>query len=142
MAEREWRVPAAQVAVKWAAALAVAVLAAVSADDRQFLLLAGAAALGLAAVALRDVLAPVRVAADAAAVTVVAGYAGRRRIPWDEVAAVRVDERRRLLLHTRLLEIETADDLHLFSRFDLGAEVDDVAAALGELRHGSSAGVG
>lgn len=142
MAEREWRVPAAQVAVKWAAALAVAVLAALSADDRQFLLLAGAAALGLAAVALRDVLAPVRVAADAAAVTVVAGYAGRRRIPWDEVAAVRVDERRRLLLHTRLLEIETADDLHLFSRFDLGAEVDDVAAALGELRHGSSAGVG
>ncbi|OLT19342.1 hypothetical protein BJF79_47905 [Actinomadura sp. CNU-125] len=50
-----------------------------------------------------------------------AGYAGRRRIPWDEVAAVRVDERRRLLLHTRLLEIETSDDLHLFSRFDLGA---------------------
>ncbi|MFV2173285.1 PH domain-containing protein [Actinomadura sp. LOL_016] len=142
MAEREWRVPAAQVAVKWAAAAAVAVLAALSADDRQFLLLAGAAALGLAAVALRDVLAPVRVAADAAAVTVVAGYAGRRRIPWDEVAAVRVDERRRLLLHTRLLEIETADDLHLFSRFDLGTEVDDVAAALGELRHGSSAGVG
>ncbi|QFG20455.1 PH domain-containing protein [Actinomadura sp. WMMB 499] len=142
MAEREWRVPFAQVAAKWAATAAAAVLAAASAGDRQFLLLAGAAAIGLAALALRDVLAPVRVAADTGAVTVVAGYAGRRRIPWDEVAAVRVDERRRLLLHTRLLEIETADDLHLFSRFDLGAEVDDVAAALGELRHGSSAGVG
>ncbi|MBE1537290.1 PH domain-containing protein [Actinomadura algeriensis] len=142
MAEREWRVPVAQVVVKWAAALAAAALAAVSADDPQFVLLAGAAALGLAALALRDVLAPVRVAADAEAVTVVAGYAGRRRIPWGEVAAVRVDERRRLLLHTRLLEIETADDLHLFSRFDLGAEVDDVAAVLGELRYGSSAGVG
>ncbi|WP_262403084.1 hypothetical protein [Actinomadura sp. CNU-125] len=63
MAEREWRVPPAQVAVKWAAALAVAALAALSAGDRQFLLLAGAAALGLAALALRDVLAPVRVAA-------------------------------------------------------------------------------
>ncbi|MEV5827346.1 PH domain-containing protein [Spirillospora sp. NPDC052242] len=142
MAEREWRVPVAQVAAKGAAAVAVAALAAVSAGDRQFLLLAAAAAAGLAALALRDVLASVRLAADAAGVTVVTGYAGRRRIPWGEVAAVRVDERRRLLLHTRLLEIETADDLHLFSRFDLGAEVDDVAAALGELRQGSSSGVG
>ncbi|WP_285496433.1 PH domain-containing protein [Actinomadura sp. NBRC 104425] len=131
---RSWRVPPVHVAVKAAAAAVVATLAAVSSDDRQFLLLAGVAAVGLAALALRDVLAPVRVAADAEGVTVVRGYAGRRRLAWPEVAAVRVDERRRLLMHTRLLEIETADDLFLFSFFDLGADVHDVAAALERLR--------
>ncbi|MFD0684826.1 PH domain-containing protein [Actinomadura fibrosa] len=133
-AERRWRVPAKQVVAKCAAAVAVAVLAAASAGDVQRLLLAGVAAAGLGALALRDLLAPVRVAADRDGVTIVAGYAGHRRVPWEEVTAIRVDERRRLLLHTRLLEIETADDLHLFSAFDLGADVHDVADALYRLR--------
>ncbi|WP_227022987.1 PH domain-containing protein [Actinomadura rubrobrunea] len=133
-AQRRWRVPPAHAAVKAAAAAVLAAMAAVSAEDRQFLLLAGIAAVGLAALALRDVLAPVRVAADADGVTVVRGYAGRRRLAWSDVTAVRVDERRRLLTHTRLLEIETADDLFLFSFFDLGADVRDVAAELERLR--------
>jgi hypothetical protein len=89
---------------------------------------------GLAALTVRDVLAPVRVAADAGGVTVVSGYAGHVRLPWGDVTAVRVDERRRLLLHSRLLEIETGDDLHLFSAYDLGADVQDVAAELERLR--------
>jgi len=127
-------VPPAHVAVKAGGAAVVATLAALSADDRQFLLLAAVAAFGLAALALRDVLAPVRVAADAEGVTVVRGYAGRRRLAWPEVTAIRVDERRRLLMDTRLLEIESADDLFLFSFFDLGADVHDVADALERLR--------
>ncbi|GAA2149173.1 PH domain-containing protein [Actinomadura napierensis] len=131
---RRWRVPPKVVGVKCAAVVAVGALAALSGGDSQRLLLAGAAALGLAAVALRDLLAPVRVAADREGVTVVTGYAGHRRVPWDAVTAIRVDERRRLLLHTRMLEIETADDLHLFSAFDLGADVHDVADDLYHLR--------
>ncbi|TDD63628.1 PH domain-containing protein [Actinomadura rubrisoli] len=127
---QHWRVPAKQLVAKWAAAAAVGALAVLNSGDVQRLLLAGVAALGLAVLALRDVLAPVRVAADHEGVTLVTGYAGRLRVPWDEVTAIRVDERRRLLLHTRLLEIETADDLHLFSAFDLGADVHDVADAL------------
>ncbi|MFB4295429.1 PH domain-containing protein [Actinomadura sp. NTSP31] len=131
---RRWRVPPKVVAVKCAAAVAVGALAALSGGDSQRLLLAGAAALGLAVVALRDLVAPVRVAADREGVTIVTGYAGHRRLPWDAVTAIRVDERRRMLLHTRMLEIETADDLHLFSAFDLGTDVHDVADDLYHLR--------
>ncbi|WP_245681854.1 PH domain-containing protein [Actinomadura kijaniata] len=138
-----WRVPPQQVAVKWLACAAFVALAALSSGDPQRMLLAGAAAVGAGALALRDVLAPVRVAADAEGVTLVTGYATRRRVPWGEVTAVRVDERRRLLTTTRLLEIETggtADgteddhDVYLFSRFDLGVDVADAAAGLERLR--------
>ena len=132
--QRSWRVPAAQTIVKAGAAVGFALLAVLSLDDPPFVLLAGIATAGLAALALRDVLAPVRVSADTEGVTVVTGYAGRRRLPWPSVTAVRVDERRRLLLHTRLLEIETGDGLHLFSAFDLGEDVREAAAELQRLR--------
>ncbi|GAA2459387.1 hypothetical protein GCM10010191_94530 [Actinomadura vinacea] len=132
--ERRWRVPHGHVVLKAAATAAFALVALLSRDDRPFLLLTVVATVGLAALALRDVLAPVRLAADAEGVTVVAGYAARRRVPWPAVVAIRVDERRRLLLHTRLLEIETAGDLYLLSAYDLGEEVEDAAAELERLR--------
>ncbi|MGP4028294.1 PH domain-containing protein [Actinomadura sp. 3N407] len=132
--ERRWRVPPGHVAVKCAAATAVTALIVLYSHDPQFLFLAGAAAVGLNALTLRDLVAPVRLTADGEGITTVTGYAGRRRIPWDRVTAIRVDERRRLLLHTRMLEIETEDDLHLFSTFDLGADVHDVAEDLYRLR--------
>ncbi len=131
---RRWRVPPGHVAVKCAGAAAVTALIVLYSHDPQFLFLAVAAAVGLNALALRDLVAPVRLAADPAGVTVVTGYAGRRRVPWDEVSAIRVDERRRLLLHTRMLEIETTDDLHLLSAFDLGEDVHDVADELYRIR--------
>lgn len=132
--QRRWRVPPGHVAVKCAAAAAVTALIVLYSHDPQFLFLAAAAAIGLNALALRDLVAPVRLAAGGEGLTVVTGYAGHRRIAWDEVTAIRVDERRRLLLHTRMLEIETADDLHLLSAFDLGADVHDVADELYRLR--------
>ncbi|MFI0407352.1 PH domain-containing protein [Actinomadura sp. 3N508] len=132
--ERRWRVPHAQVAAKCAGAAVVTAFAVFYRHDPQFLFLAIAAAVGLNALALRDLLAPVRLAADGDGVTIVTGYASRRRVPWDAVTAMRVDERRRLLLQTRILEIETADDLHLLSAFDLGADVHDVADELYRLR--------
>ncbi|TMR41686.1 PH domain-containing protein [Actinomadura geliboluensis] len=131
---RRWRVPPGHVAVKCAAAAAVTALIVLYSHDPQFLFLAAAAAIGLNGLALRDLVAPVRLAADGDGLTVVTGYAGHRHIRWDEVTAIRVDERRRLLLHTRMLEIETADDLHLLSAFDLGSDVHDVADELYRLR--------
>jgi hypothetical protein len=133
-AQRRWRVPPAQTAVKAIAAVAFGALAVLSQDDRPFLLLVVVAAAGIAGLALRDVIAPVRVAADGEGVTVVTGYAGHRHLPWPTVREIRVDERRRLLLHTRLLEIETDDDLYLFSAFDLGDDAHDAAAELERLR--------
>ncbi|NDU77065.1 PH domain-containing protein [Actinomadura sp. DSM 109109] len=132
--ERRWRVPPGHVVLKCAAAAAVTALLVLYSHDPQFLILAGAAAAGLNALALRDLIAPVRLAADGDGLTVVTGYAGHRRLSWDEVAAIRVDERRRLLLHTRILEIETSGDLFLLSAFDLGSDVHDAADELYRLR--------
>jgi hypothetical protein len=96
--------------------------------------LAGAAA--LAAFAVRDVVAPVRLAADADGVTVVTGYANRRRIPWGSIERVRVDARSRLGRRLEFLEIDTGEALHLFNRTELSADPDDVAAELAHLRTG------
>jgi hypothetical protein len=80
------------------------------------------------------VLAPVRLSADTEGVTVVRGYAGHRRIPWPEVERVGVGEHRSLGLRAELLEIDTGESLHLFSRYDLGAPCAEVAEALAGLR--------
>jgi Bacterial PH domain len=77
-------------------------------------------AIGLAIYGLRDVLAPVRLAADAAGVTVVSRFASQRRLAWDEVERVRLDERSRYGGRQALLEIDAGESLHFFSRYDLG----------------------
>ena len=120
--------------MKLAGAVLLAVVAATSDGERARLLLVGVAALALAAWGLRDVLAPVRLAADEEGVTVVTGYAGRRRIPWAEVERVSVGEHRGLGLRTEILEIDTGETLHLFSRHDLGAPCEEVEQALTALR--------
>jgi hypothetical protein len=93
-------------------------------------------AAGLAGFALRDVIAPVRLAADGHGVTVVTGFAARRQIPWSKVERVRVDTRKRLGRRAELLEIDADDVLHLFSAAELSAPCDEVAAALSTLRTG------
>ncbi len=120
--------------MKLVGAVLLAMVAATSGAERGRLLLVGAAALVLAAWGLRDVLAPVRLAADEQGVTVVTGYARRRRIPWADVERVRVGEHRSLGLRTEILEIDTGETLHLFSRHDLGAPCQDVEQALTVLR--------
>ncbi|MCP2339462.1 PH domain-containing protein [Actinomadura rupiterrae] len=128
-----WRVPLPQTVLKFAATAVLAVSAPFYATDVQALLLIGVAVAGGAVFALRDVLAPVRLEADARGLTAVRGYARKVRIGWQDVVAIRVDERKRLLGKTVLLEIETADDLIMLSRFDLGADVRDVAETLAEM---------
>jgi hypothetical protein len=122
---------------KFAGALLLALVAVLSGAERERLLLAGVGALAFGVYGLRDVLAPVRLSADAEGVTVVRGFAGHRRIPWREVERVAVGEHRSHGLRTELLEIDAGESLHLFSRYDLGAPCEEVEEALAELRWSS-----
>ncbi|MXQ67947.1 PH domain-containing protein [Actinomadura rayongensis] len=131
--------PPAHTVLKFAGAVVVAAVA-LLARDAAGTLLAGVAAVGLAGLALRDVLAPERLSADAGGVTVVAGYAGRRDLAWPEITEIAVDERRRALVRSRLLEIRTEDDLYLLSAYDLGADVADVAEELDRRRAAAQPG--
>ncbi|HLL64791.1 MAG TPA: PH domain-containing protein [Micromonosporaceae bacterium] len=129
-----WRVSPALTLFKGIGALVFIGAAALFVTDAGRLLMAGFAAVLLVAFAVRDLVAPVRLAADADGITVVAGYAGRRRIPWSGVERVLVDERRRLGTRSQLLEVDTGESLHLFSTYELNAPVHDVADALNRLR--------
>jgi hypothetical protein len=133
-AARRWRVSPALPALKLAGAALLAVLGVAWGDDRLALWAAAAAAALLTTWAARDLLAPVRVAADTAGVSVVAGFVARRRLAWDQIESVRVDVRPRLGIRTETLEIDTGETLHLFSAYDLGAPPTEVAAALEALR--------
>jgi hypothetical protein len=133
----EWRVDRRMTALKAAGAVLFVVAGLVfGGGDVLGLALALLVAAGLAGFALRDVLAPVRLAADGHGVTVVTGFSTRRRIPWSEIERVRVDVRQRLGRRSALLEIDTGETLHLFSAAELSTDLDDVAATLVTLRTG------
>jgi hypothetical protein len=128
-----WRVPARVTAAKVAGAVLLALVAAYSAlvgHDRPGALVAGAAAVGVGLFALRDLIAPVRLAADPDGVTVVTSLARRLRLPWSQIEAVRVDARSRYGVRSEYLEIDVGETLYLFSAYDLGARPADVARAL------------
>ncbi|GIG89242.1 PH domain-containing protein [Plantactinospora endophytica] len=94
----------------------------------------------LAGWAVRDLVAPVRLAVDDDGITVIQGFAGRRHIPWSEIERISVDSRPRLGLTTETLEIDRGAGLHLFSRYDLGAAPRDVAEVLRGVRSGRPSG--
>ncbi|WP_157253350.1 PH domain-containing protein [Nonomuraea typhae] len=98
--------------------------------DTRGVILAVPATLLIGAMALRDVLVPVRLRADESGITVVHGYAGRRHVPWEQIRDVTVDVRTRFGRRTEMLEIDTGDHLHIFSPHELGASPTEVAAAL------------
>lgn len=129
-----WRAAPAPTLAKLAGAVLLGAVAATSGAERERLLLAAVGAVALAAYGLRDLLAPVRLAADADGVTVVSGYAGHRRIPWREVERVGVGAHRHLGLSTEMLEIDTGESLHLFSRHDLGVPCGEAERVLLALR--------
>jgi hypothetical protein len=134
---RQWRVMPAHPLVKAAGAVFFAVMAVFSGDP-ELALLAGVAAAGFLVLAARDVLAPVRLAADEGGVTVIRGFAGHRHIPWAEVQSIRLGERQRLGRTTRLVEIDTGERLHLLSSYDLGAPPEDVTDELRRFRLGTA----
>jgi PH (Pleckstrin Homology) domain-containing protein len=129
-AEYRWRVPRKVPGGKLVAAAVVLGLAALSASEPW--LWAGVAVVtaGLAGWALRDLVAPVRLAADPSGLTVVTGFAHRLRLAWSQVDRVRVDVRRR----SRLLEVDAGERLYLFSRYEVDADLDEVAERLESLR--------
>lgn len=132
----EWRVRPAKPVAEFVGAAVFAVAAVVFVGDPVRATVAVATALALAAFGIRDVLAPVRLAAGAEGLTVVRGYLGRRHIAWSEIERIRVDRRTRLFGRSTLLEIDTGSTLHFLSAYDLGAEPDDVADELRTLRTG------
>ncbi len=89
-----------------------------------------AVAAALAVYLVRDLVAPVRLSADADGLTVIRGFASHRTISWNDVDRVRVDRRRR----SGFLEIETPDTLNLFSRYDLSMPPDEAANMLEQIR--------
>jgi hypothetical protein len=98
--------------------------------------LAGGTALALLGWAIRDLVTPVRLAADPAGVTVIAGIVRRRHVPWAQIERIRVDRRERRGLRSEVLEIDAGETLHLFGPHELGAAPDEVAASLETLRAG------
>ncbi|MDP4508152.1 PH domain-containing protein [Nonomuraea turcica] len=100
------------------------------AGDVRGVILAVPAAVLVGAMGLRDLIVPVRLAADESGITVVHGFAGKRHVPWEAIWDIKVDVRRRWGLRSEMLEIDTGDHLHVFSPQELGASPTEVAAAL------------
>lgn len=134
MSQHQWRVKPVLPVTKALGAVAVLVLTvAFGGHDPVQWVIAGVAATGLAIWALRDVVRPVRLAADPDGLTVVAGLLARRHLAWDRIERVRVERHTRRGLSTELLEIDAGDSLHLFSVHELGADPEEVAGTLNEL---------
>jgi hypothetical protein len=135
-----WRVSPAFTAIKCAVTVVMALAAVFFADGRPALSAALVATVVAGAYALRDLLAPVRLAADPDGVTVVTGYAGHRRLEWAQIERIRIDTRTRAGLRSEFLEIDTGDMLYLLSTYDLNAPPADVADELGRLRTAGGSG--
>ncbi|MET8229100.1 PH domain-containing protein [Micromonospora sp. NPDC005298] len=128
---RQWRVPASLPAAKLAGAVLLVALGLLFADgDPVRVAVAALAAAAVAGWAVRDLVAPVRLAVGPDGLTVIRGFAGRRLLPWSAVEAIAVDRRPRFGLTSETLEIDAGDSLHLFGRYDLGANPEEVAAEL------------
>ena len=133
----ECRVPFKFPVAKLGLAVVFVALALYVAPDPVRMGVAIVVALGLAGFGMRDVLVPVRLAADESGVTVIHGYARRRHLRWDEIERITVDSRRRLLSTSTLLEVDTGEQLYFFSAHELGAPPSEVVDALADLRAGT-----
>ncbi|OLB78987.1 MAG: hypothetical protein AUI14_11675 [Actinobacteria bacterium 13_2_20CM_2_71_6] len=131
--EVSFKVDGRLAAVKVAGAVIFLLLALVFSGDPGRTAFAGLGSLVLAFYAARDLIAPRRLSADTEGVTVVVGFAGRRRLGWDQIERVRVDQRRRLGTRSEMLEIDARESLHLFSGYDLGVPVWEAAQRLAQL---------
>jgi hypothetical protein len=131
----QWRIKPVLPVTKGMGAVAVIVLAvAFAGRDPVRWSLAFVVALALIVWLVRDLIAPVRLAADAAGVTVLTGFARRRHLPWAQIERVRVDVTSRRGLRSELLELDAGESIFLFSAHELGALPEEVATALGDLR--------
>jgi hypothetical protein len=131
----QWRIKPVLPVTKGMGAVAVVVLAvAFAGRDPVRWALALVVGVLLAIWAVRDLIAPVRLAADSAGVTVITGFARRRHLPWAQIERVRVDVSSRRGLRSEMLELDAGESIFLFSAHELGALPEEVATALGDLR--------
>lgn len=131
----QWRIKPVLPVTKGMGAVAVLVLAAAFGDgDSIRWSLAVIVSVALALWTLRDLVAPVRLAADTSGVTVVTGFARRRHLPWSQIERVCVDRTTRRGLRSEVLELDAGESIYLLGANDLGALPEDVAAALSDLR--------
>lgn len=134
-ADLSWRVPRKLPVTKIIGAATILAAGLLLADgDPVRLALAILAAASVTGWALRDLLVPVRLTAGPDGITVVVGFAGRRRLGWGQIEAITVDRRGHRGVRTELLEIDAGESLHLLGRGDLGTDPEEVAAALRALR--------
>jgi hypothetical protein len=140
-AVREWSPAPRLVALAWVAALGAAGWCAtlwISGSDPAGRLLSGTAALGLLAGAVFGSRARPRLRVDPDGLTV-GGLLRARHHPWPLVLGVRVARVRRLGRETSLLEVDArtaagAELLLVFGRLDLGADPEDVAVQVLDVR--------
>ena len=134
-----WRIKPVLPVTKVLGAIAIVVLAAAfSRRDPVQWALAGIVAVTLCGWALRDIVAPVRLAADADGVTVITGFARRRRLAWADVERIRLERRERRGLRSEHIEVDVGDNIYLFTVHDLGTEPAAVLPQLEALRSGRS----
>jgi len=123
------RIPVAKAAVA-----AVLTVAALLTGETLAILVGALAAVALVVSAVRDVLARERLRADRSGVDVVSGFASRRHLPWAGVEALRIDERLRLGVRSRLLEVDADAEIYQFSRYDLGVDPGEAIIEIIALR--------
>jgi hypothetical protein len=131
----QWRVKPALPVVKLIGAAALPALVAIfAADDLSRWIVAGLVAAGVVVWAVRDLLVPVRLAADTTGITVVIGFARRRHVPWPQIERVRVEKITRHGRTKEVLEIDAGDAIYTFTEPHLDAIPEDVALELTGLR--------
>jgi len=101
--------------------------------DTQGRLLLIVAAVLLAGLCLCDLLLRPRLRADPHGLTL-RGLSGTVRLSWVQVDSVRAESIQRHGLRSVMLEIDSGDRLYVFSRRQLGATPESVAAAINTLR--------
>jgi hypothetical protein len=126
-------VPRSVMLIKFAVAALLALGSLVVDNESQTLVLLVAAA-GVAAYAGRDLFARERLRADADEVIAVRGYSSRRVLAWSEIERLRVYATGRLGTRSEMLEVDTGDEIFLFSRFDLGVDPEEALGALEAIR--------
>jgi len=131
--DASWRVDRRLTVAKLAGAAIFALAAVVGYPDPGQVIVVGLAAALLAVLGTRDLIAPVRLAASPAGLTITTGFAGRREIAWADIASIKVDARRGILLRSQVLELDTGDNLYFFGANDLGAPCDEVVDRLRSL---------
>ncbi|MGH3438407.1 MAG: PH domain-containing protein [Sciscionella sp.] len=129
--DKHWSPSPALVVIGWLFTAAV-VLAAVLSPQAMGKLLLGVAALLLALLALHGSVARPRLAAADQGLAV-RGLLTTRHFEWP-ATQIRIRHIRRFGRDTSTLELESGQTLVVLGRLDLGADPEDVAAALRSLR--------